>query len=185
MDDTTLIEHIYNGDRQAFNALADRYYTSLCAFAFRIVKDHGAAEDVVQDSLINLWINRNKILEFAHGKTYLYAIVKNFALSYIRADARRNALRVAPNMVQEDVSRYFIEQETYRTVMEAIVQLPPRTGEVIRLSLKGMRQEQIGEQMGITLATVKALKSDGLKKLRTMLSYLKIALLPFFDLFYG
>ena len=176
MDDKTLIEKISNGDRQAFDILTERYYDSLCAFAFRIVKSHETAEDVVQDSLMNLWINRKNISEFSHGKTYLYSIVKNFSLSHLRAEARRKSLSYAPDMVQEDFSRFFIEQETYRMVTEAIAQLPPRTGEVIRLSLEGIRQEKIGEQMGITVSTVKALKADGIKKLRKMLGPLSILL---------
>ncbi len=165
-DDNTLIGKIAYGDRQAFNALVDRYYESLCAFSYRIVGSYQAAEDVVQDSLINMWLNRKNIAGSSFGKTYLYAIVKNSSLAHLRADARRDTLRVMSDTVEKDVSHWFIEQETFRMVAEAIALLPPRTAEVIRLSLEGVRQEEIGRRMGITVATVKALKTDGIKKLR-------------------
>ena len=183
MDDKELFKKISGGDRQAFNHLTERYYSSLCAFAFRITKSYEAAEDVVQDSFINLWVSRKNISEFAYGKTYLYSIVKNRSLSHLRAHMRRQSLHTEPDMIQEDASRYFIEQETYRMVMQAIAQLPPRTGEVIRLSLQGMRQDKIGAQMGITVATVKALKADGIKKLRNKLGDLYIVLWLFYGLF--
>lgn len=165
MNDSTLLNRVSSGDRQAFNLLAERYYDSLFAFAFRILKDHAVTEDVIQDSLIKIWLNRKKISQ----KAYLYTIVKNQSLSYLRNAMRRGTLPENEEPVAEDISTYYIEQEVYRTLTTAIDQLPPRTAEAIRLSLEGLKQEEIAEQMGITLPTVKFLKAEGIKKLRGML----------------
>jgi RNA polymerase sigma-70 factor (ECF subfamily) len=179
MDDRVLLDQIAIGDRGAFDALTDRYYVHLCAFALDIAKSREAAEDIVQDSFVSLWVNRRKLSGIFHGKAYLYTTVKNRAFTWLRANTEKSTDDgIPPEKVSEDdIARYFIEQETFRLVMEAIDRLPPRTAEVLRLSLEGLRQEQIGEQMGITVATVKLLKSEGLKKLRQQLGYLRIFLL--------
>ena len=52
-----------------------------------------------------------------------------------------------------------VEEEATQLLMQAIAKLPARSAEVIKLSLQGMRQEKIAEQMDITIFTVKALKA--------------------------
>jgi DNA-directed RNA polymerase specialized sigma24 family protein len=47
---------------------------------------------------------------------------------------------------------------------------------VITLSLEGLSQEEIAVRMGIAVATVKWLKAEGIKKLRTMLDGAVLAL---------
>jgi RNA polymerase sigma-70 factor (ECF subfamily) len=76
----------------------------------------------------------------------------------------------------DEMSRWMIEQETSRLLLEAIDRLPPRAAAVIRLTLEGVRQDEIGERMGITVATVKALKADGMHKLKKMLAGLCVLL---------
>lgn len=44
-------------------------------------------------------------------------------------------------------------------------ELKQHTAEIMKLTLEGMKQESIAERMGITLATVKAQKTEGIKKL--------------------
>lgn len=174
MDDQILLQKISEGDQYAFNMLVDRYYDALCAFAFQFVGSFQAAEDVVQDALVRLWTNRSRISDVTHAKTYIYTVVKNLALTHLRANARRHSILNITDPEEEDISRHFIEQETFRMVTDAIDRLPPRTAEIIRLSLEGVRQQKIGERMGITVATVKSMKADGLKTLRQLLDSLKI-----------
>ncbi len=170
MDDLILIKGISRGDRSAFDALTDRYYDALCSFANQIVGNLAAAEDVVQETLVCLWIRRGKLSKVEYVKNYLYTMVRNFAVSHLRSERVRHPGTGYTEPLDDDFSRLFIEQETSRLLAEAIDCLPPRTSDVIRLTLDGVRQEQIGEQMGITVATVKALKADGMRKLKKMLS---------------
>lgn len=177
MEDGLLSKNISIGNRKAFNILTERYYKSLCAFAFQIVDDYDTAEDVVQDTLVNIWVKRSRLSEVEEIKSYLYASVRNLAISTLRTNKRNEAIKEKVEIIEEDIYRNYIEQETYRLLMEAINQLPPRTSEVIRASLNGTKQQVISEEMGITIATVKALKADGIKKLRSLLKHLQILLI--------
>lgn len=161
-----LLKGAPDSDREAFNDLVRTYYESLTAFAFHILKNMEAAEDVVQDIFATLWVTRRKIDFGAPLKNYLYVATRNKTYNYIRS-ARRHSERIRYTFPQhEEASLFLVEEETNRILMAAIDRLPPRSAEVIRLSLDGMTQEQISQQMGITLSTVKALKSAGVRRLK-------------------
>ena len=55
IDDSTLFERITQHDTEAFEIVMRRYTGALYAFAFRIIGDTLAAEDIVQEVFINLW----------------------------------------------------------------------------------------------------------------------------------
>ena len=61
MELDTLLQEIQKDNRKAFDELVLQYNESLNAFAFNILKDKEAAEDIVQDVFVNLWLNRKKI----------------------------------------------------------------------------------------------------------------------------
>ena len=54
IDDSTLFERITRHDAEAFGIVMRRYAGALYAFAFRIVGDTLAAEDIVQEVFINV-----------------------------------------------------------------------------------------------------------------------------------
>ena len=57
IDDSTLFERITRHDAEAFGIVMRRYAGALYAFAFRIVGDTLAAEDIVQEVWINIYCN--------------------------------------------------------------------------------------------------------------------------------
>ena len=167
MDDNILLDNIIKGDHHAFRLLMERYCGALFVFASRMLTRGYLAEDIVQESFEIVWSNR-KILKRADSiKSYLYGIVRNRCLAAIRAskvsDRYKNSSQ--PDLEEDTMSKY-IETETMRLLMEAIETLPPRSAQVMQLSLEGLKQEFIADQMGITVATVKALKAEGVKRLR-------------------
>ncbi|MGB9029560.1 MAG: sigma factor, partial [Acidobacteriaceae bacterium] len=53
--DSALVERIMAGEEGALSALYDRYAGMLYAMLVRILKDTGAAEEVLQDLFLQLW----------------------------------------------------------------------------------------------------------------------------------
>jgi RNA polymerase sigma-70 factor (ECF subfamily) len=166
MDDKTLSLNISLGDRDAFRLLMERYYGALWVFAARLLHDDFSAEDVVQDTFVDIWQERKQLPRVISLNSYLYGIVRNKCIAIMRSSRRAENYRNDFQPVEEDMLDKYIETETLRLLSTAIEALPPRSARVIRLSLEGLRQEKIAEQMNITVATVKALKSEGIKKLR-------------------
>ncbi|MDL2320094.1 sigma-70 family RNA polymerase sigma factor [Alistipes sp. OttesenSCG-928-B03] len=173
-----LLLRISQSDREAFNILVRKYYESLNAFAFRLLRNRETAKDIVQDVFVNLWITRKNIDHEASMKNYLYVATRNLAFNRLRDEKRLDERIVrAAHATEEASSLYIIEEETNRILLEKIAQLPSRSAEVIRLSLDGMKQEQIAAQMNITVSTVKALKKAGIKRLKSVLDPKLISLL--------
>lgn len=156
-------------DLEAFNDIICRYGESLTAFVFHILKDMDVADDIVQDLFLSLWTKRGKIDFGEPIKNYLYVTARNLAYYHIRSNKRLDKGVPAAIPSEEQTSAYIIEEEARRILNDAITRLPDRTGEVIRLTLEGLRQEAIAEQMGISLANVKKLKALGIAKLKEMM----------------
>ncbi|MDR1720101.1 MAG: sigma-70 family RNA polymerase sigma factor [Dysgonamonadaceae bacterium] len=170
MDDTTLSLNISQGDHSAFRLLMERYYGALWVFSNRILDDDFYAEDVVQDVFVDVWSQRKQLAEVVSVKSYLYGMVKNKCLTVIRSSKISEKYPCEFQHIEDDMLDKYIETETIRLLLNAVEALPPRSARVLKLSLEGLRQEKIAEQMGITVATVKALKAEGIKKLKKNLS---------------
>ncbi|WP_279130491.1 RNA polymerase sigma factor [Butyricimonas virosa] len=168
MDDGVLFERVTRDDAKALGIIMHRYATALYSFAYRIVGETLAAEDIVQEIFINLWVKRRNLKPGPSLRNFLYLSVRNLALNHIRRQKVR--LAYAENYrLEQTMDLMVIEEEKYRLLSEAINQLPPRTADVIKYSCEGMSQEEIAQKMEITIATVKLLKSKGIKRLKEIL----------------
>lgn len=170
MEDKVILKRIQQGDKVAFENMIRRYYTTLCAFAGHIVKDKENAEDIVQELFVRLWIQRYDLSSIESLKDYLFISARNCSLTFLRSRKRlENHLKQIPLEEEGNISTYVIEEENNRLLLEAIGLLPPRSSEVIRLSLQGLKLEEIAGQMGISVNTVKSLKYEAIQKLRQTL----------------
>lgn len=167
-EDAVLFERLTRGDAQAFTLIMQRYAPALYAFAFRIVGETLAAEDIAQEVFIRLWEKRKKLTPGPSLRNFLYLSVRNSALNYIRTQRMRQAYAESYRS-EQTMALWVVEEERYRLLEEAIKRLPPRTAMVIRYSQEGLSQEEIAREMGITVATVKLLKSHGIQKLKEWL----------------
>ena len=165
----TLLDSVDISDRGVFDSFIEEYYAPMFAFAMRIIKNNHIAEDVVQDAFANLWENRKRISDKVYAKHFLYTIIRNYSIDYFRALKKQHNRFNHDIPDNDDFSTSFIKAETLKLLHEAIETLPPRSAQVIKLSLEGMKQNEIAEVMGIQLSTVKALKADGINKLRKIL----------------
>ena len=64
------------GDASALEALVQLYGDALTRFAYCIVRDDAAAEDVTADTFAALIVRRKKFREEAKFRTYLYAVAR-------------------------------------------------------------------------------------------------------------
>ncbi|AHY47808.1 sigma70-ECF: RNA polymerase sigma factor, sigma-70 family [Rubrobacter radiotolerans] len=180
--DEELMEMISGGDETALETLYGRYGGPAYSLAFRIVRDQGAAEEVVQDAFVSVW-NRADTYDPASGKLYswLLAIVRNRAIDELRkpATSRRNAQRtdlreVLEGSVSETSEGVGAEaawiSELREIVRHAVQKLPESQREVIELAyLRGLSQREISEKTGTPLGTVKTRTRLALDKLRRSL----------------
>lgn len=168
---------IRDGDRDAFTALVREYGGPLKAFACHILGDMTLAEDCVQDLFATVWLHRRKLDFGAALRDYLYTAVRNMAFNQIRTRERLDRRHHEFRAMEEQASAFMVEQGVYDMLSRAVDMLPGRTAEVIRLSLDGLKQEEIARQMGVTVQNVKNLKTIGIKRLREILGAFSVLLL--------
>lgn len=72
--------------------LEDRYRGMMQALAYRILKNHHSAEDAVQEALLSLSQNMDKLdnLHSRRSQNYIYTVTQNAALSALRKEKRQN-----------------------------------------------------------------------------------------------
>lgn len=84
IEDADLITGYKAGDHRSFETLMVKYGSPALSFARRYVKDVHTAEDIVQDSFADLYVYRDRYQQKYSFKTYLFTIVKNKSISYLR-----------------------------------------------------------------------------------------------------
>ncbi len=158
-----------NGDLAAFKLFFESFYPSLCLFANKYLKDRDVSLDIVQDAFIYLWNKKADFQSVNAAKSYLYQYVKNRSLNYLRD----NEIRKRKELKDLESEVYFrdnmIEEETYQIVSDAIRTLPPQGQRVIELSLDGLKNQEIADQLGISINTVKTIKLRAFAALRNEL----------------
>jgi len=154
-----------------FRDLFDSYYIALCVFANKYVEDVDAAADIVQNCFVKLWQIRSDFSFLHQVKSFLYTSVRNEALNELEHAKVANdyALKYIEKSKDSFFRDHLIEEETYRTLVDAIDRLPPQTANIMRLALEGMKNPQIAEQLHVSEETVRTLKKGAYKKLRESL----------------
>ncbi len=154
-----------HGEVGDFSDVVHQNNESLNAFVFNILQDMAATEDVVQETFLALWLNWDRMDFNLSVRNFIYVTARNFAYRHLRTRKRfNNNIPAIPG--EEQISAWIIQEEAIRLLKDAIEKLPGRTAEVIRLSLEGMPQEKIAEQMNVSVANIKKLKAIGIVKLK-------------------
>lgn len=176
LPDQALMLRIRSGDRGAYAALLERYWTALVRYATGIVGTPDEASDVVQDAFVRLWRFRTDWVPEGHVSAYLYRITGNLALNARRArvaDLKRSGrategpLSTRPATPDQDLDERTLEQ----AVHAAVAELSERRREVFLLSrFQGLSYREIGETLGISVQTVANQMSAALAQLRHSLS---------------
>lgn len=140
------------------------YYSSLCHYALKILNDQELAEDLVQGAIIKLWETPLHFDDIASFNAYLYRMVNNNCLKEIR-DRDREDKRLkewaffTDDLETESLSAVIFE-EVIRKLRDVIDKMPPKRKEVILLSMKKMKNEEISDVLNISLNTVKKHKKE-------------------------
>ncbi len=175
-----LMRSVGMGDRVSFEQLYDRFSGVLFATSLRILNDHEAAEDVLQDVFLQIW-EKAPLYDPARGKPLTWAITltRNKSIDRLRSVQRRYRLqdeveREAEGAEQFD-GRGSIETvdliEKGHLIREAMARLPKEQRHAIELAFfSGLTQTEIAERLGEPLGTVKARIRRGMLKLRDAIS---------------
>ena len=176
--DGALIERVVARDESALAELYDRYSGMVSAVAMRVLRDAGAAEEVLQDIFYQLWRNAAQF-DPRRGSLagWLLVSARNRSISRLRrknpgepaGEAEDLLVKIAfPFHLETDVT----QQQLLSKVKGAMRSLPQAQREAVELAyFEGLTHSEIAERTGEPLGTVKT-------RLRSALESLKRAFNP-------
>lgn len=175
--DGKMLAGIANGDRQCFRKLVDRYDGLLFTTIEKILNDRNDSEEVLQEVMHSLW-KKAHLYNTERGRpvTWLASMARNRAIDRLRAKQRQSKLKAAytdemnvnpkrPAVVSgpEAAAR----RDTCSAVRYAVMDLTDVQREAIeKVYFQGLTQQEIADELGQPLGTVKARIRRGLASLR-------------------
>jgi RNA polymerase sigma-70 factor (ECF subfamily) len=164
-----LIKNIQEGDADSFKKFFEGFYPSVCIFAKKYLSDPATAEDVAQEAFIEFWRKRSRFTTLNTAKGFIYTVTRNKSINLIKANNLHKEI-LQQKLASDELFYEFIqEEETYRIIHQAIQKLASQSREIILLTLKGLKNQEIAEQLGVSVNTVKTLKRNAYKELRQQL----------------
>ena len=164
-----MIASINNITKKDLKDVFDTYYEALVLYANRFLPLRDACEDLVQDIFVDFWEKDLTFPDDVSLKVYLYKSARNKCYNILKHNKVKD-LYSANNLRQLEDDDVFLKQildeEIVRKLHYLIGTLPNRKKEIIKLSLKGLKNKEISEALGIQLQTVKTLKSQSYRILR-------------------
>lgn len=132
----------------------------LFRLALRITLNKEEAEDVVQDTLIKVWNNRNRWEELDSIEAYSLAIARNLSLDCIKKKENENASLEQERMEKPDLtsnpSERMIQQDKLTIVRNIINELPEKQRSCLQLrDIEGKAYKEISAILDITEDQVK------------------------------
>lgn len=182
MEEALLITRLRNGSYSAFNTLYRMYAKRLYAYCLQFTKSAEESRDIVQETFVKLWENRNKLQDCPSIRPLLFAIAKNDLINAykrrINSPAYEDYVCFQDALKDEDTHLHIEYQEFLNNVEKAIGKLSPSQQKVIRLSrFQNLSNKEIAIQTGLSEQTVKNQLSIGLKKLREFITeFISLAL---------
>ena len=173
-DDGDLAARLKRREHAAMGELYDRYGRLAYSLIYRIVRDVGVAEDLVQETFLRVW-NRAQGFDAERGALgpWLLAVARNRAIDYVRSAGGKMA-KGALDLEYAERPALFINfeadvlsQDQARRVRAALEKLNENQRHVIELAyFEGLSQSEMAERMGQPLGTVKTWVRTALKNLR-------------------
>lgn len=162
-------------DKQAFAALFRFYAPRLKSFLGRQGFSDAECEDLVQETMLNLWRRAESFDPTKAGvSTWIFTIARNCGVDRRRRNARIVSQPAEQALDEPDpdplAEEAMIVRQNEAAIRVALDRLPAEQATVIRMSYFGDNpQAEIARSLGIPLGTVKSRVRLALQRLRTMM----------------
>lgn len=176
--DADLLAGARAGDSRAYRAIVQRYQRLLYSIAYRLLGDHGEADDAVQQVFIRFFEKAGRLRRAEALKTYLARSTTNECIDRLRRLKRRQTislegLGVAETLALEDAQtpqESIKRKELAALIQWALGQLSDKQRKVVVLSFtEGLSYAEIAEVLGCEEVTVRTHLHRARKRLQKLL----------------
>lgn len=177
--DHELFRLVKNSDEEFLGVLFRLYYSRLCSYAATFVKVPDLAEEIVQETFIKFWENREAIQIDYSFKSYIFRSVHNNCINYLKKSEvmRRQSELMTEEMIYHnnlalrnfspEIIDKLISEELEAKLNIALNDLPPQARRIFILSrFEQLSYSEIADSLKISVNTVKTQMKRTLSKLR-------------------
>lgn len=160
-----------------FSYRIDQLTGSLKPFAMRLTKDVEDANDLLQETLLKAFTNRDKFSEGTNLKAWMYTIMKNTFITNYQRMVRRNTfidttdnfhyINSSDSIIYNDAPTNFALND----INHAIAKLQDNYKVPFLMYFKGFKYHEIAQKLHIPIGTVKNRIHIARKELK---GYLKV-----------
>ncbi|QWC85920.1 ECF RNA polymerase sigma factor SigK [Nocardioidaceae bacterium] len=173
-DPDALLTQVARGDRAAYADLFDLLAPSVLGIARRVVRDPSLAEDVTQETFLEVWRNATRFdPDRGRAKTWVLTVAHRRAVDAVRRSEsqRRNDGHAALDEIDHDApEQAAIRADEHAEVRGCLDTLTELQLESVRLAyFQGYSYPEVAALLGKPLPTIKTRMRDGLIRLRDCL----------------
>ena len=158
-----------------FNTELSLASKALRPFALRLTKDADDADDLIQDTMLKAFMNRNKFQDGTNLRAWLYTIMKNIFITNYQKLVRKNTFIDQTenlsliNSVASSTENRAMGDFTMNDISAALERLHENYREPFIMFFKGLKYEEIAEMANMPIGTVKNRIFIARKELKDML----------------
>ena len=176
-NDVQLIRRILSGNDEAFSVLVRKHQKSIHALAWRKVGDFHIAEEITQDTFLQVYKNLEQLKNPNQFAGWIYVIANRLCLKWL--EKNKLAVQSLDDTPMEEIEEiaytdYVSEQrqtevaeDRHELVKKLLAKLPESERTVVTLFYLGeMTAKEIGKFLGVSVNTVKSRLRRGRERLQ-------------------
>ena len=154
-----------------YNQAIKDYSQNVYRFLYKHLKNGEATNDLVQDTFMKLWENRQNVL-VEKTRSWLFTVAYNGMLNYIKKEARITSFDGIENCLHHE---YAASYEIKELVEKGLQMLSPLDRSIVLLrDLEGYNYKEIGEILQLNESQVRVYLFRARKKMRDNIKTLTV-----------
>lgn len=169
LTDNEILQAISSKNQAVFDKLYINYYKKLYIISFKYTRNQELSEEVVHDVFIKIWNHSGNLNITQSLSSYLSKAVINTSLNVLKSQKGlfENQTRYEKEMVKEIEEEAENLEERLINIERAIQLLPPQCQKILLMSkYEKRKQQEIADQLNISIKTVKNHLTYAYKKIR-------------------
>ena len=153
-----------------FKQLCLPCHRKLFSVAYRLMSNAQAAEDMVQETFLKLWMQRDKMEKVDNPEAYSITVLRRLFYDKMRAghlqevDKDVGSLQVSSSL---NISKQLEEADEYQRVRQLITHLPePQARIMLMRDIEDRSFDEISTETGLTEVNIRSILSRARKKIR-------------------
>lgn len=186
-EDKILLQLVAEGSKSAFDQLFEKYWQQAYSSAYKRLKKHDDAMDIVQDIFTHIWLKRQTI-SIENIPAYLHVAIRNKVIKFVlKQKSVHSFFDLLDHAAEKNLNAdaRLLWKDFIKSYEALLKTLPPKRQMIFRLHYEeSLSTKTISRQMGINRKTVQNQLGKAVETLKvSLLRMLTVTMLFFAHLF--